>query len=427
MLAPRLFSVLAMALIASPVYGQITNVPSADQGVSLELSSELTEDENSGCAGKEDECFGCCNCCDGWMHRWDDCKWVKLGAGLRTSYNAINNGATNGTSTSADFAIDNMRIYLSGQGHERIGFELNTDIHNAQFADLGATPFEDGGDIRILDAVIKLKLTDHINLWAGRFLPPSDRSNLSGPFYLNAWSFPYTQFGYPNIFQGRDDGAALWGQFNEGQFKWQIGAFEGNQNQPQGDDDLMLTGRLVLNLLDPEPGYYNASTYYGEKEILAIGLSFMHQDNAVGIPGDARSFTGWNLDVLFETKLANCGVVTLEGAYYDFDDNDAAIVDTAGLFTPVARQGQSFFILGSYLIPRNASIGCLDGRFQPYVRYLDYDRDFATATSFNEGLDVGLNFIMDGHNARITAVYEQRNAQSGAEVDGFRIGTQIQF
>ncbi len=37
--------------------------------------------------------------------------------------------------------------------------------------------------------------------------------------------------------------------------------------------------RLVANLLDPEPGYYNASTYYGEKNIAAIGFSLTDQHN----------------------------------------------------------------------------------------------------------------------------------------------------
>lgn len=39
--------------------------------------------------------------------------------------------------------------------------------------------------------------------WAGRFLPPSDRANLYGPFYANNWAV-YTdgiQDGYPLSFK----------------------------------------------------------------------------------------------------------------------------------------------------------------------------------------------------------------------------------
>ena len=47
------------------------------------------------------------------------------------------------------------------------------------------------------------------NVWSGRFLPPSDRANLYGPYYAHHWAV-YTdgiQDGYPFIFQGRDNGA----------------------------------------------------------------------------------------------------------------------------------------------------------------------------------------------------------------------------
>ena len=51
------------------------------------------------------------------------------------------------------------------------------------------------------------------DLWVGRQLPPSDRSNLDGPYYLNAaWSFPIVQsFGNLGISAGRDDGVAIHG------------------------------------------------------------------------------------------------------------------------------------------------------------------------------------------------------------------------
>ncbi len=49
--------------------------------------------------------------------------------------------------------------------------------------------------------------------------------------------------------------------------------------------------RLVANLLDPEPGYYNASTYYGEKNIAAIGFSLTDQHDAVDGPRTHTSGT----------------------------------------------------------------------------------------------------------------------------------------
>jgi len=348
---------------------------------------------------------------------------------MRASFNLAEDAAPNGSDWSRDFNLDNLRLYLSGQGNEYLGFEFNTDINNAQFLDVGATPFEDGGDVRVLDAVVKIAFADWANLWFGRFLPPSDRSNLDGPFYLNVWEFPFVQFGYPNIFQGRDDGAALWGQLGEGQFKWQVGAFEGTEGLPNSDEHLMFTARLVWNLLDPEPGYYNQSTYYGEKQILAIGAAVMHQQDAVGTIAAPRDFTGWNVDVLFELPLSNDAVVSVEGAYYDFDDAGATVIEAApGIFTALSRQGQSYFVLASYLIPTTIYLGNIQGRLQPHVRYQQYDRDFPAAGAAEAQVDIGMNYIIDGHNARLVAVYQRRDPGLGqSDIDIVRLGAQFQF
>jgi hypothetical protein len=402
----------------------------------------------AGC--RSDGCFGG-QCDNGWMHCWDEEKWVKVGAGLRASFRSREGAHTNGSaSRSSDFNIDNARLYISGQGHPRFGFELNTDINNAQgFSNItspngGESVFE--GEMRILDAVVKMKLTDSVNLWAGRFLPPSDRSNLSGPFYANAWLFPYTQFGYNNIFQGRDDGAALWGQHGDGAFKWQIGLFDGENGggatalgHPESDK-LMVSGRVVANLLDPEPGYYNSSTYYGEKDILAVGASFMHRPDMLATStGGTADYTAWNLDFLWEQQLDNCGVVTFEAAYYDFDDNNGTagvsgnpVVNPTGVTGPLTnRQGESYFLLASYLMPNDVQIGCLNGRFQLLTRYQQYDHDNIAGAGggTSDQFDLQLNYILEGHNARLTALWTTHDAAVAGrdDLDAFILGTQLQF
>ena len=361
---------------------------------------------------------------------------LSIGAGLRTSYNAIEGGNSANGGTAQDFSLNNARIYLNGQGHERIGFEFNTDIDNAQGFNLDGT--DEGASVRVLDLIAKFQLTDHISLWTGRFLPPSDRSNLDGPFYLNAWNFPWVQFGHPNIFQGRDDGAALFGQYGDGAFKWQIGAFEGDHDGSAvrvgnaDTDNLMISGRLTLNLLDPEPGYYNASTYYGEKEILAVGVAFMHRHNALADAAAADVFqdqTSWSIDALFERPLNNGGVMTVEGAYYNNDDHNGVDGDgnevLIGANRP--RTGDGYFILGSYLFPNAMNIMSLEGKLQFMTRYMEY-----TSASWQSGqdnqTDFQLNYIMNGHNARISAVWSVYDDHSGAEnTDTFTLGTQLQF
>ncbi len=372
---------------------------------------------------------------------------VKLGAGFRTSLR-LTERAADGDNWTEDFNLDNLRLYMGARAFDWFGFEFNTDLGNAQGFENTATGFEEAGNIRVLDVVGKIEPCDEFNIWFGRFLPPSDRSNLSGPFYTNVWDFPYVQFGYPNIFQGRDDGAAIWGQLSKekldvAQFKWQLGIFEGatgrGAGDPNDDDNIMFTGRAVVNFLDEEPGYYNSNTYYGEKDILALGAAFMHQEDAVGVLGDEKNFTGFSLDFLFEKKLTadvvgegvgglTDGVITVDAAYYNFDDNDAFLVDPGGTFTPLTRQGESWFVTIAYLIPTGIDCGVLEGHFQPYYRHLNYRRDVNVAGTTGEGHDFGIHFLMNGHNAKITFAYQMRDAgPSTPSVDQFLIGAQLQF
>ena len=159
----------------------------------------------------------------------DDTKWVSVGAGLRTSFNSVENGAPNADDRSKDFRVDSMRLYVNGQVHKNIKLEFNTDRSEDSAGD---------ENIRVLDALVKFEFSDMLNIWMGRMLPPSDRSNLDGPYYLNTWNFPLAQ-AYPSIFAGRDDGAAVWGQVNGGQFKYQLGAFEGTQGGSNVEDNLL--------------------------------------------------------------------------------------------------------------------------------------------------------------------------------------------
>jgi hypothetical protein len=376
---------------------------------------------------------------------------VKVGAGARISLRATERGGSApGDNWNEDVNLDNMRIYLSAKAFDWFGLEFNTDIGNAQGFEDAGSGFEEAGNLRVLDAVAKIEPSDYFNVWFGRFLPPSDRANLSGPYFTTVWDFPYTQFGYYNIFQGRDDGVAIWGGLSKeelqvGQLKWQFGAFEGvsgrGAGEPNDDDNMMLTGRLVLNFWDEEPGYYNSSTYYGEKDILALGLAGMHQEDAVGVLGAEENYTGYSLDFLMEKKVTEDdfvsmagvtgGVVTVDAAYYHFDDGDAgqpAGSDPGGLFTPVTRQGESWFVTLAFLAPTEIDCGVMKGQLQPYYRYLDYERDRNVAGTDGEGHDFGLNYILNGHSARLTLAYQIRDGgpQTNSS-DQFLLGAQVNF
>jgi hypothetical protein len=184
------------------------------------------------------------------------------------------------------------------------------------------------------DLIIKFEPVDEFNVWAGKMILPLDRANLSGPWFTNYWlmrgQFPRPGATSPAPYGikagpfGRQQGVTVWGQVMGGKFKYFAGAYE--LDQQSLDAHPMWAGRLCLNLLDPEPGYYNQSSYNGEKDIIAIGVGAQYQKggSVLVIPAAMPNLEVGDLkvvevDVLFDKKFGD-HAVTLEGNAYLSDD-----------------------------------------------------------------------------------------------------------
>jgi hypothetical protein len=310
---------------------------------------------------------------------------VRVGGGIQT---------TTAQTASDSLGIQSLdvRPYISGQVHPLLKFEGNLDLNNV-----------DDSRIHVLSAVAKFEPDDLFNVWFGRFLPPSDRANLSGPYYQNAWNFPTDVNAYPSIFAGRADGGAVWGQLEKGRFKYMAGIFTLGNNTPISQG--IYAARLVYNFLDPEPGYYNSSTYYGSKQILAVGGAVQYQRNGIATATGKQDLLGFNFDALFERPLLGGDALSLEGAYYDFEQGN---------------QGQSFFVLASYLVGEKLGIG----KIQPMVRFQELMPTGGGAST--RVLDGGLNYILDGHNARLAFAVQHRDLPASASTTSFQLGVQIQ-
>src|SRR6266481_6021423 len=218
---------------------------------------------------------------------------ITVGAGLRTSF--MHTEPDSGTSTDR-FLLDSARIYINGNVTDKIKFMFNTEY--------------DGGTnkVGVLDAVARFEYSPKFNIWAGRFLPPSDRANLYGPYYANQWGV-YTdgiQNGHPFVFQGRDNGVVYWGDFAK-KIKVSVGAFDGAS--ATGNPKILGAARVQIDFWDSESGYYLNGTYYGDKNLLAIGGATQVQSGA----------TASTADFLLEKKLPNGGVFSIESEYANYN------------------------------------------------------------------------------------------------------------
>lgn len=341
---------------------------------------------------------------------------ISIGLGVRASVNYDEHGASDG-SGATDVNLDSIRLYVNAELTSSIGATFNTE--------------KDGDDdIKVLDGYVRWQPMDEFNVWVGRMLPPSDRSNLDGPYYLSSWNYPGVVSQYPAKFAGRDNGVTVWGKVFEKKLTYAVGVFNGHNRiagaSNQGDEPLF-AGRVAYNFFEVEdnPGYYTSSTYYGSADILTVGFAVQSQKHGVGTALARGDYLAWNVDVLFEKKIMDGGAITLEGAYYDYDTD--GVLDVAPGFGGADAtdnvggivDGDAFLVSAAFLFPTEVG----PGKFQPVVRYQEFDPKLGPTV---KAYDVGLNYIIKGHNARLSAVWQHLDV-AGFDNDRITAGVQFQY
>lgn len=352
---------------------------------------------------------------------------VSVGMGMRTSFTMTEDaagtkgdGVSGGRSWDKNFDVDNMRLYFGAKVTDNIRMEFNTEISNTTGVD---------DDIRLLDAFVEYTWSDLAHVRFGRHLPASDRYNLDGPYYQNSFDFPGPGISaYPFKSTGRAEGVSYWGQYDGGKFKWQLSAIEGAETGANNEDPdhLMYTGRLTFAFWEPEPGYYNSSTFYGKKDVLTIGLVGVHQSDGAGTAATPTDYTAWNIDFLLE-KNFGWGTIDIEAAYFDYSNHG-----TSGGTGSVGGAGQAWNVGFSYLYPEKIGWGAP----QLVTRYVENDPTDADATTTQwtkNKLELGLHYIIDGHNAKIALVYSNSHLGSTStdpdwneDQSAVRLGMQFQ-
>ncbi len=368
----------------------------------------------------------------------DDTRWISLGAGARVDYRTAEDSAPNGD-WSDDFNLNSGRIYLNGQINKYIKFELNTEC-----VFCGNSALE---EFVVLDAIAKFNFSPMFNVWAGRLLVPAERQELNGPYYSTTWDAFKTPF-YSSDFSvdfgtggagvyARDHGVNVWGSIApEGRLQYLFGVFNGLESSggfgPNQDDNPMWAGRVAYQFLEVEknPGYYTSGTYYGGGgDIFTIGFAFQQQDDGSGSLRNPGDFFGFSFDVLSEKKLGNESVFTFNGEYKNFDADYASAAfaehDCFCMF-----DGDAYSVAGLYLFPQVIGIG----KFQPYVRYTGVNPD---GSPDRDEFELGVNYIIDGHNARVSAFWQHGDlatkrlnyspAATGRAIDAIRVAVQFQL
>ena len=325
---------------------------------------------------------------------------LSLGFGMRSSFSSVGKEAPDG-SRSKNFSLDSARLYVGGSLNKNIKGMFNSEKSGA------------GDTFQVIDAAGIFEISPELSIWTGRFLSPSDRANMAGPYYSlggGYWANIASRYGWNGGIIGRDEGVAVVGSAFDGMLGYSVGAFEGDKlgigsvaNTTVGDS-LMYATRLQFDFWDAEPGYYGTGNYLGAKDILAVAFAGRMKTDGATTLTTKGDYASYSVDFLMEKKLGDAGAASLEAAYYNYDTSDIIL----------SEQGTAF----------SAGAGYLIGKLQPFVRYQKFDADTNVTTKKS---DLGALYIIDGYNAQVSATYSSTKTTALASVNGLVVALQLQF
>jgi hypothetical protein len=203
-----------------------------------------------------------------------------------------------------------------------------------------------------------------------------------------------------------------------GHFEYAVGVFDPLQFDStilllRESDELMPAGRIVFNLLDPDPTEGNPyadykESYIGDGERLNIGLNAAYLGDA-RIDANEFDLYGWGVDLFF-----NKGRFTFQ-AEYDWFTRDmvrgAPDVTTDG-----------WYVQAGYLLNPEGRWPVLELTCQYEV--LDPDTDVADDQL--RWTHVGLNVYIRDHNLKVQTDYVFKN-EEGREIDNDTFQVQMQL
>ncbi len=316
---------------------------------------------------------------------------------------------------SKTFHVRKSRIILKGQIADDVSFFMETDDYKIGIND---NEVYRENSVFTQDAFINYKFADELQIAAGMILLPfmhHSRASSVSLLTLDFNSLIVPLSGTTNVW--RDTGVEFRGLIAGGILDYKVGVFQGlsYDNEYDADatpvedindtsddinpyDNVRYCGRVQINLMDPETGFFYSDNYLGKKNIVSFGGGIDFQNHAVRVENKTAShrtgttvtsldeYLAWTLDATIDYKLGDDLVFAFQGAYVSVKNQPGKNIENQyGYF------GQA---------------GLLIGKFQPVVKYLNLTQGKSTGEYEKKYIMGGLNYFKYGHNANIKVEYQ---------------------
>lgn len=341
---------------------------------------------------------------------------VDLGFRVQAYFKNTDNG-----DDEQDFEVRRVRLRLGGKITKWMSFFIQTEK--------GSGSGGSGYDMRIIDAWASLNFCKMAKLYLGEHMAPAARQVLTSSGGLMAISRPGVnnynltwglggrkEFNTANYGTGnsplgnttsvRDQGVTLFGSdsFSKNfHFKYYVGIYDGIEN---AEDKERFTARAQFNFGDPEPGYFNLSTYVGKKKTIAFGISYDTQDSiAQDDTGSWVDYEYLSFDLFVEQPIGS-GTLTCEAGYNDLDLDDAGAISGV---EARQTQGDGYYFQTGYLFN--------ELKLQPWAGFEAWESDGANDVGSWDAWKIGVTYFIKGHNANVKLGYESFSPDADADDD----------
>lgn len=209
-----------------------------------------------------------------------------------------------------------------------------------------------------------------------------------------------------------------------------------------GNPEFSKAGYVEYQFLDSESNLlpFKVGSYLGTKRVFNLGAGFYHQKDgtrtSVNSQIEKHDIALYAVDAFADLPLGNAKNKMALSAYagfynYNFGPNylrnlgimnvgsndpnfigDKAIAG-AGNLQPMIGSGNIYYLQAGLLLPSNADKPKI--RIQPFAAYTN--KNFKALEKSSSQFDVGANWFIDGHHAKLTTQYSTRPTYTSASAE----------
>ena len=335
---------------------------------------------------------------------------LKVGLLLQPQFETIGSSTAANEGSANNLFVRRARLLIGGTLFKNFEYFFETDTPNLFKAD--AAGAKSIPAMWVTDAFMTWKAyDDFLKFDVGYMLTPGAHNALQGAGTLLGLDYFSNSFNHQFVFNtggplvpvaGRDAGLEVRGLLLDNHIEYRAGLFQGLRRAPEAavppdttgeiasQNMFRFAGRLQINLLDAETGFFYAGTYLGKKKVASVGAALDVQS----------SYVHWAVDGFLDMP-AGPGSLTAQVNFSKWNGGtfippNMAMPPQPQLPNQTALMAEAGYRFDAFPIAPIAKIEL---------------QNFADSDAANTRIGGGLAYFPYGHNVNLKAFFTNINAK----------------